>query len=295
MDGGFVNSRLLDVLEELRVEYVLGVPANLVLLRRSKRFLRGLRKEAKKTGESQRRYGSFSYEARSWSRGRRVVAKAEVLVPPSNARGRRMKPNLRFVVTNLPNMARQVYEDVYCARGDSENRIKELKGDLQIDRTSCSSYRANQLRVLMTATAYALYQETRWRLRKDGPGHRAGGNDPHGAGETGGAGRDVRPPRRPAPSRLLSSREIVVRPRSDPGCRSRLTSGRVGETVRPWGRGRGASRCRRIGSSERVSTTPAAPIDAADPLEPPRRPLGPRYPRTHAPSSAVAHVQAGVS
>jgi hypothetical protein len=165
MDGGFANPLLLHVLEELRVQYVLGVQGNVLLIRKSKRFLRGLRRDAKRTGKSRRRYGSFSYEARSWSRSRRIVVKAEMLIPPPNAPRRRMKANLRFVVTNLPQTAKHVYERVYCARGDSENRIKELKDDLQIGRTSCSSYLANQLRVLMTATAYALYQEARWHLR----------------------------------------------------------------------------------------------------------------------------------
>jgi len=166
MDGGFVNPLLLDVLEELGVQYVLGLPGNRRLLRKAKPFLRGLRKEAKRTGKSQRRYGSFDYAADSWAKTHRVVAKAEMLVPPANAPKRRMKANLRFVVTNLPNTSKGLYEDLYCARGDSENRIKELKHDLQIDRTSCGSYLANQFRVLLTAAAYVLYQEARWHLRR---------------------------------------------------------------------------------------------------------------------------------
>jgi hypothetical protein len=75
--------------------------------------------------------------------------------------GRDPKDNARFVVTNLRQTPRWAYERVYCARGDVENRIKELKYGLQIDRTSCTSFFANQLRVLLTAAAYILMQELR--------------------------------------------------------------------------------------------------------------------------------------
>ena len=80
LDGGFVQPRLLDALEDLRVQYLLGLPSNL-LTRRSKRFLRGLRGSVRKSKAAARRYGSLSYKARKWSRERRVV-KAEVLHPP---------------------------------------------------------------------------------------------------------------------------------------------------------------------------------------------------------------------
>jgi hypothetical protein len=166
MDGGFANPLLLRILDELRVDYVLGLPANAVLLRRSKRFRRGLKRRVRATGRSARRYGAIRYQARSWACERRVVVKAEVLAPPSSAPRRKIKLNMRFVVTNLTGRARGVYEDVYCGRGDSENRIKELKQGLEMDRTSCTSFVANQLRVLMTAAAFALLQEMRWELRE---------------------------------------------------------------------------------------------------------------------------------
>lgn len=168
LDGGFVNPRLLAVLEKLRVNYVLGLPANSVLLRKSKRFLKGLRKSVRGSGRSARRYGSILYKAGKWAHERRVVVKAEILPPPASAPRRKLKPNLRFVVTNLKSGPRHVYESVYCLRGDSENRIKELKRDLEMDRTSCGSFTANQMRVLMTATAYALFQDVRWELRASG-------------------------------------------------------------------------------------------------------------------------------
>ena len=79
--------------------------------------------------------------------------------------GREPKDNARFVVTNLRHKPENVYL-IYRGRGDSENRIKELKNDLEMDRTSCSSFWANQLRVLLTATAYVLFQEMRWRAAR---------------------------------------------------------------------------------------------------------------------------------
>ena len=165
LDGGFVNPTLLRALHDLGVDYVLGLPANAVLLRRSKRFLKGLRKKVRSSGRAARRYAQISYAAKTWDQKERVVVKAEVLPPPADGGNGALKTNVRFVVTNLEVSARRVYETVYCARGDSENRIKELKGDLEMDRTSCTSFLANQLRVLMTATAYALFQEMRWELR----------------------------------------------------------------------------------------------------------------------------------
>jgi hypothetical protein len=165
LDAGFAGGYLLEVLDELGVDYVVAVASNSVLNRRSKRFLRGLRCAVRASGSSARRYGALRYQARSWNRARRVVVKAEVLPPPPSAPKRKIKTNLRFVVTNRHTRPRSLYESTYCARGDTENRIKELKQDLEMDRTSCSDFGANQLRVLMTATAYALYQEMRWALR----------------------------------------------------------------------------------------------------------------------------------
>ena len=76
------------------------------------------------------------------------------------------RDNPRFVVTNLRQTPRFIYEKVYCARGDIENRIKELLDGLQIDRTSCCRFWANQLRVLLTAAAYVLMQELRLRAAR---------------------------------------------------------------------------------------------------------------------------------
>jgi len=161
LDAGFANPRLLDVLEELGVKYVVGLPNNAKLNKWAKRKLPRVRRLARESGQSEREFDERFYAARSWPHKRRVILKAEA-IPYA---GREMKNNPRFVVTNLRHKPERVYEN-YCGRGDAENRIKELKCDLSIDRTSCTSFVANQVRVVMTAAAYLLFQELRWKLRK---------------------------------------------------------------------------------------------------------------------------------
>ncbi len=107
-------------------------------------------------------YLDTRYRAGTWARERRVVIKAEVV----QLTGRQPRDNPRFVVTNLRQTPRFIYEKVYCGRGDIENRIKELLDGLQIDRTSCTKFWANQLRVLLTAAAYVLMQELRLRAAR---------------------------------------------------------------------------------------------------------------------------------
>ena len=142
------------------MKYVVGMPNNVKLAKWARRPLGRVRRLARKSGKAEREFQERSYQARSWPRERRVILKAEA-IPYA---GRLLKDNPRFVVTNLTANAERVYER-YCGRGDAENRIKELKDGLAIDRTSCSSFLANQVRVILTATAYVLLQELRWQLR----------------------------------------------------------------------------------------------------------------------------------
>ena len=105
-------------------------------------------------GASAAYFTDFRYAARSWQGfTRRVVAKAEVVRLDERA----PRSNPRFVVTNLRHTPERVYA-IYCARGEIENRIKELKHDLALDRTSCHAFAANQLRLLLTTAAFALLQ-----------------------------------------------------------------------------------------------------------------------------------------
>ncbi len=160
LDAGFACPQIFAALEELRVEYMVAMPGNPTLHARAARHMRAARSLTESFESTTALFGETSYKTRSWKRARRTIYKAEVV----HAEGKSAKDNARFVITNLRHTPQRVWE-IYCGRGDSENRIKELKNDLEIDRTSCTSFLANQLRVLMTATAYVLYQELRASLR----------------------------------------------------------------------------------------------------------------------------------
>jgi hypothetical protein len=158
LDGGFASPRMFDFLEAEGVEYVVAMASNARVEKRARRLMGKARMLSKATGRTAHLYGETRYAARKWSRKRRVVMKAEVVRHP----GRPPKNNPRFVVTNLPDDPQTVYE-VYCQRGDMENRLKELHQGLELDRTSCSRFWANQFRVLLTLAAYVLFQELRRR------------------------------------------------------------------------------------------------------------------------------------
>lgn len=161
LDGGFATPMIFDCLEELQVEYVVGIGQNDVLLRLSTPW----RQWATFLSETHERpvqfFGSFLYQARTWPKKRRIVVKAEV----THIEGREPRENPRFVVTNSSRMSEKVY-GFYRGRGEIENRIKELLLGLEVDRTSCSRFLANQFRVLQAATAYVLFQELRLRARR---------------------------------------------------------------------------------------------------------------------------------
>ncbi len=162
LDGGFSGPGILEYLEEENVEYIVGIAKNVVLERRVKRLMGTARRLSREQDETVALFRDTLYAARSWRKiKRRIVCKAEV----TRLDGRKPKNNPRFVVTNLRYKPETVYK-IYRMRGDSENRIKELKVDLELDRTSCTSFWANQLRVTLTAAAYVLFQAFRSRLTK---------------------------------------------------------------------------------------------------------------------------------
>ena len=165
LDGGFATPEIFDFLDaEPGLDYVVAMAKNAVLQRHAEPAMAVARAQSEASGRTEHVYTDTRYAARTWSRERRVVIKAEVV----RLRGREPRDNPRFVVTNLRQTPRFVYEKVYCARGDIENRIKELLDGLQIDRTSCCKFWANQLRVLLTAAAYVLMQELRLRAARTG-------------------------------------------------------------------------------------------------------------------------------
>ena len=153
LDGGFANPEILDFLDAEDVEYVVAMASNVRLLKRSRRLMGRARMLSKASGATEHLYGETRYAARKWKRTRRVIIKAEVVRHP----GRAPKNNPRFVITNLTEPPEAVYQ-VYCGRGDMENRLKELHHGLELDRTSCHRFTANQFRVLLTAAAYILFQ-----------------------------------------------------------------------------------------------------------------------------------------
>jgi hypothetical protein len=160
LDGGFAHPKLFAYLEREQVEYVVAMASNPRLEKRARRLMGKARMLSKATGETAHLYGETRYAAKSWKRKRRVIIKAEVVRHP----GRDPKNNPRFVVTNLTDEPETVYE-IYCQRGDVENRLKELHYGLEMDRTSCSRFLANQFRVLLTLAAYILFQVLRRRAR----------------------------------------------------------------------------------------------------------------------------------
>lgn len=150
-DAGFCREAIMGWCEDNRVGYVLGLARNARLVRALGAALQAAHSEYLATGAPARRFEELRYRTRkSWSRSRRVVGKAEYLAKGANP---------RFVVTNLPPRrahARRLYERLYCARGDMENRIKEQQLGLFADRTSAATLPANQLRLYFASFAYVL-------------------------------------------------------------------------------------------------------------------------------------------
>jgi Transposase DDE domain group 1 len=155
-DSGFAREEIMAWCEAHGVDYVFGLARNERLVGAIADDLAVAAAESLASGTPTRRFADFPWRTLdSWSRARRVVAKAEHL-----AKG----PNPRFVVTSLPAGtidARTLYEDVYCARGEVENRIKEQQLDLFADRTSAATMRANQLRLWFASMAYVLLDALR--------------------------------------------------------------------------------------------------------------------------------------
>jgi hypothetical protein len=150
-DSGFARDALMAWCENNGVDFLLGLAKNARLNAEIETELAAAQEQSQKTGKPARRFKDFTWRTRkSWSRARRVVAKAEWTGGAANP---------RFVVTSLAreeHEARHLYEKLYCARGEMENRIKECQLDLYADRTSAHTMRANQLRLWFASMAYVL-------------------------------------------------------------------------------------------------------------------------------------------
>jgi hypothetical protein len=151
-DSGFCRWRMLRWCDRHDVGYLVGLAKNERLKRLARRSMVTARWRYRGSGDKQRLFEKFEYAAATWDRPRRVIAKAE-----HSEQGE----NPRFVVTNLPGDGRDLYEKLYCQRGEAENRIKEQQLGLFADRTSCHDFLANQFRVLLSASAYVLMETLR--------------------------------------------------------------------------------------------------------------------------------------
>jgi len=151
-DGGFCRHQMLDWCDSHNVKYIVGMSQN----HRLNKLLEPTMQQSKAafavTQEKQRLFTEFQYKAGSWNYERRLIGKAEVT---------RLGENPRYIVTNLSGKPEDLYNKVYCSRGDMENRIKEQQLELFADRTSAHKWRANQFRMILSALSYTLVEYIR--------------------------------------------------------------------------------------------------------------------------------------
>jgi hypothetical protein len=159
-DGHFSGPELMGLIDSMpNTDFIFGFSCNVKLLEMAEPTrLRAIdlwveAQSGDLVPNAVRLFNEFAYKARSWPRAWRVLLKAEVMA---------LGENTRFIVTSLPGLdAGMLYEEIYCARGQAENYIKHLKDDLAADRTSCTSFLANCMRLLLHAAAYILHQQLR--------------------------------------------------------------------------------------------------------------------------------------
>lgn len=151
-DSGFCRFRMLRWCERHQVDYIVGVAKNARLLALSAHLLESANHTFEQSGTKVRLFSWISYQAQSWDKPRRLIVKAEHT---------RKGANPRFLVSTLYGAAQKLYDEIYCARGEMENRIKEQQLGLFADRTSCTDWWANQLRLLFSSAAYILLEAIR--------------------------------------------------------------------------------------------------------------------------------------
>lgn len=151
-DSAFCRRRILSWCERNGVFYIVGLAKNSRLNGITEAQRQRLERQFARTGEKQRSFSEFFYGARTWKCERRVIARLEHMDKGDNP---------RYVVTNLEGDGQALYEELYCARGEMENRIKEAQLGLFADRTSCHYFAANQFRLLLSSLAYILTERLR--------------------------------------------------------------------------------------------------------------------------------------
>ena len=170
-DGHFSNPELMQLVIDIgNADFIFGLPGNAILTEKAEGLMKNARghlemylalaaKKLRSAVSAVQMFGEFEYAAKSWSQAYRVVLKAEVL---AGTDGKPNKDNERFVVTTLRSPTpKALYQHEYCARGQAENLIKQVKCDLHSDKTSASTFLANFSRLLLTAAAYVLHQQLR--------------------------------------------------------------------------------------------------------------------------------------
>ncbi len=151
-DSGFCRQRIINYCERADVHYIIGLARN-ARLQGITEFLELAMKDAfGHTKVKQREIGEFVYAAQSWAKERRVITRLEYGEQGGNP---------RYVVTNLTGDAKELYDGLYCQRGEAENRIKEAQVGLFATRTSCHQFQSNQLRMLLAALGYVLIERLR--------------------------------------------------------------------------------------------------------------------------------------
>jgi len=151
-DSGFCRWKMLRWCERRSVDYLVGIARNDRLAAQAKSFIDKAEQHFQRTGRKQRRFHEMYYAAGTWDKRRRIIVKAEHTAQGSNP---------RYLVTNLKAQPKYLYDQLYCARGEAENRIKEQQLDLFADRTSCHAWWPNQFRLLLSSLAYTLLEALR--------------------------------------------------------------------------------------------------------------------------------------
>ncbi len=229
-DSGFCRWRMLHWCEWASVDYIIGVARNARLEVLGRPLMEAAEQAFAREGSKQRLFAWVDYAAASWDKPRRVIAKAEFGEQGANP---------RFVVTSLQGEAEELYDQVFCPRGEMENRIKEQQLGLFSDRTSCHGWWANQFRVLLSACAYILFGD-------DSPGG-------FGGDRTGPRPSDDHPPEaaedRCGDRAQHSAHPIVFEQRLSLSAALRECLRRAGSNVRPPRRCPGVKRQMGVGGS----------------------------------------------
>jgi hypothetical protein len=151
-DSGFCRQRIINYCERCGVHYIVGLARNPRLQGITEYLELAMKDEYATTGRKQREIGEFMYAAQSWAQERRVITRLEYGEQGNNP---------RYVVTNLTGQPQALNDDLYCQRGEAENRIKEAQVGLFATRTSCQHFQSNQLRMLLAALGYVLIERLR--------------------------------------------------------------------------------------------------------------------------------------